>query len=160
MDNDKLLIEKITSGDIDHFKSLINKYQRLVSHVVFRLIENETDREDICQDIFLRVYQNLSKFKFESKLSTWIAKIAYNLCINHLGKKKVALFNDFTVENELLDNSSENNPLPDKIAEIRDISIHIRSEINGLPIQFRLILTLYHIDEMKYTEISKIMDLK
>ena len=159
MDNDKLLIEKITTGDLNQFKYLINKYQRLVMHIAFRIIENETDREDICQDIFLRIYQNLSKFKFEAKLSTWIARIAYNTCISHIDKKKVPLFDDVTVEDQLLENYSEDNPQPDKISEIKDTSIHIQSEINELPIQLRVILTLYHIDEMKYSEISKIMDL-
>ncbi len=74
MTNSRELIKKIISGDTHAFKSLIHDYQRLVCHVIFKMVTNEQDREDVCQDVFIKVYQNLSKFQFDSKLSTWIAK--------------------------------------------------------------------------------------
>ena len=98
MSDTKRLIDKILAGDNNAFKSLIEEYQRLVSHIVFRMINREADREDICQDIFIKVFQNLAEFKFESKLSTWIAKIAYNRCINFLEKKRIPLLDDFSPE--------------------------------------------------------------
>ncbi len=72
------LVNRIVAGNTRVFQTVIQEHQRLVSHIVFRMISNETDREDICQDVFMKVYQNLADFSFESKLSTWIAKIAYN----------------------------------------------------------------------------------
>ncbi|MDD3731276.1 MAG: sigma-70 family RNA polymerase sigma factor [candidate division Zixibacteria bacterium] len=65
----------------------MNQYLRLVNHVVFKMVSNDCDREDICQDVFIKAYQNLGSFKFDAKLSTWLARIAYNTCLNHLEKK-------------------------------------------------------------------------
>ena len=159
MSDNKRLIDKILAGDNNAFKSLIEEYQRLVSHIVFRMINREADIEDICQDIFIKVFQNLAEFKFESKLSTWIAKIAYNRCINFLEKKRIPLLNDFSPEDESLDSYSGDIIPPDKFAEERDISSRLQIEINDMPVQFRTILTLFHLDEMSYNEITKIMEL-
>ncbi len=159
MINPKLLVEKILSGNIEEFKTLVEDHQRLVSHIVFRMIPKQADREDICQDVFLQVYQNLGSFKFESKLSTWIARIAYNRCINYLEKKKTPLFDDLSPEEESIETQSEDSIAPDTFTEHQDRSSRLQVEIDKLPIQYRTILTLYHIDEMKYQEISHILEL-
>ncbi len=157
--NDTFLIKKIIAGDTNTFQILIDEYKRLVSHIVFKMINKETEREDICQDIFIKVYQNLSNFKYKSKLSTWIARIAYNTCINYLEKKKLPFFNDLTPGEESTDNISGNNLNPHKYTEKQDISAHLHSEINQMPVNYRTILTLYHIDEMSYKEIGEILNL-
>jgi len=155
----RLLIDKILAGDKKAFQAFIEEYQRLVSHIVFRMIPNESDREDVCQDVFIKLYQNLVYFQFESKVSTWIAKIAYNACINHLRKKKVPLFDDLSSEGESLDSLVGDNISPDEFTEERDIAFRLQSEIDKLPIHFQTILTLYHLDEMSYSEIAEIMKL-
>lgn len=152
-------IDKIISGDTKAYQSFIEEYQRLVMHIVFRMISNVADREDVCQDVFIKAYQNLSNFHFESKISTWLAKIAYNTCINYLKKKKVPLFNDFSTDGESIDNFLSDHASPDEFAERRDLSLRLQNEINKLPVQFRTILTLYHLDEMSYSEIVEIMGL-
>lgn len=159
MKNHKLLVEKILSGNIEEFKTLVEEFQRLVSHIVFRMIPKHADQEDICQDVFLQVYQNLGSFKFESKLSTWIARIAYNRCINYLEKKKTPLFDDLTPEEESIETQSEDSMTPETFTEHQDLSSRLQVEIDKLPIQYRTILTLYHLDEMKYQEICEIMEL-
>lgn len=156
----KYLIERILAGDTQAFHSLITEYQRLVSHIVFRMVLNETDREDVCQDVFIKVYRNLSKFQFESKVSTWVAKIAYNTCINYLKKKKVSLFDDFfSSPDESIDNYLRDSDSPVDFAVKEDLSSRLQNEINNLPPQFRTIITLYHLDEMRYGEIAEIMGL-
>lgn len=159
MKNPKLLVEKILSGNIEEFKTLVEEHQRLVSHIVFRMIPKQADQEDICQDVFIQVYQNLGNFKFESKLSTWIARIAYNRCINYLEKKKTPLFDDLSPEEESIETQSEDSIAPDTFTERQDRSSRLQVEIDKLPIQYRTILTLYHLDEMKYNEITGITGL-
>ena len=153
------LIKQIQAGDTNTFRLIVDQYQRLVIHIVCRMVSDTAYREDLCQDIFLKVYQNLYRFRFESKVSTWIAQIAYNTCINHLKKKKISLFDDRTGENELLENLSGDNKLPDAFVEQADRKSRIESEINKMKIRYRTILTLYHLEEMSYTEISQIMKL-
>ena len=159
MTESRHLIARIRAGDTHAFQSLIEQYQRLVTHIVFRMVSNTADREDLCQDIFLRVYQNIDGFRFESKVSTWIARIAYNMCINHLQKKKVPLYNDKTPETDSIEEISGTQNLPDAIVERRDMTSRIQTEIEGMDIRFRTILTLYHLDNMNYGEIAEIMNL-
>ena len=155
----KPLIEKSLAGDRNAFKALIEANQRLVMHVVYKMVSNRSDVEDICQDVFVKVYQNLTGFKHDSKLSTWIAKIAYNTTINYLEKKKVPLFDDLSPEEMTLDHLSGNGTAPDDLSEQGELSGILKDQIDHLPVQFRTILTLYHLDEMTYKEIGKIMDL-
>lgn len=167
MDQERLLVEKIISGDLQAFQQLIENYQRLVTHMVFRMILNESDREEICQDVFLKVYQNLSKFQFQSKLSTWISKITYNTCINYLQKKKALLFDDLKIGGESdsadfgrsssnLDSTIGEFPLPDETAISQEVSEMLYIELNKLPAQYRTIITLYHLDSLSYDEIAEI----
>ena len=155
----KSLVEKTLAGNRKAFESLVERHQRLVSHFVFRLIDKPEDREDVCQDVFLKVYENLGGFKFESKLSTWIARIAYNTCLNHLEKKKLPLFNDLTSDERSLDTVPGNIPGPHELAQGKELSVLLRSEIDKLPVHYRTVLTLYHLDQMSYNEISEIMSL-
>jgi RNA polymerase sigma-70 factor (ECF subfamily) len=156
----KLIVEKILSGDTKAFQTFVEEYKGLIGHIVFRMIKNKSDREDICQDIFIKIYQNLSEFKFESKITTWISKIAYNTCINYLEKKKFLLFNAYSNQDETPENFyPDDNITPDKFVEEKDISLHLQKVIDKMPHNLRAILTFYHIEEMSYQEISEIMNL-
>jgi RNA polymerase sigma factor (sigma-70 family) len=163
MEQDRKLIERILKGDRKAFQSLIESYQRLVSHVVFRMITGDEDRKEICQDVFMKVYEHLPSFQFNAKLSTWIAKIAYNTALNALQKKKTVLYfdgqaldNDSNPEDALTDEQSES---PDAILSRQEVSGFLLAAIESLPVQYRTILTLYHLDEMSYAEIEAITNL-
>lgn len=154
MDQDQNLIKKILAGHRRAFEDIIRKHQRLVNHIVFRMVPDGEEREDICQDIFMKVYSNLSRFRGESKLSTWIARIAYNRCVDYTSGRNAALTEGDC--GDLLEKTSDCNPLPDAVVENKDISNLLRSEIEKLPRLFRTVLTLYHLDQMSYAEIGYI----
>ena len=158
-EDSKQLIDKILAGDASAFVAIIRTHERLVTHIVFRIVNREADREDVCQDIFIKVYRNLPKFQFESKLSTWIGRIAYNTCINYLKKKKAALFDDCLTFDQPMDNYLSDLHTPEQFAVETDLNWRLQEEIEKLPVQFRTILTLYHLDEMSYAEIAEIMDM-
>lgn len=159
MDQDRALIERILAGDTAAFTEFIAQYQRLVSHIVYRMINNATDREDICQDVFIGIYRGLAEFRFESKVSTWVGRVAYYRCLNYLEKMKIPLFEDFSGGDQTVDDVAGPAPRPDEYAEVQDVSVRVREEIGGLPEQYRVIVTLYHLDEMSYAEIGEIMKL-
>jgi RNA polymerase sigma factor (sigma-70 family) len=168
MDQERLLVDKILNGDLQAFQQFVEKYQRLVTHMVFRMILNESDREELCQDVFLKVYQNLSKFQFQSKLSTWISRITYNTCINYLQKKKAILYDDLTIRENDSDSSSLDGgasnldslkgelPQPDESTISQETTELLYAELNNLPAQYRTIITLYHLDNLSYEEIGEI----
>ncbi|MFZ5979623.1 MAG: RNA polymerase sigma factor [Candidatus Zixiibacteriota bacterium] len=155
--DDKQLINSILSGNQEAYRIFIKKYVRLVNHVVFKMIANETDREDVCQDVFIKAYQNLKNFKFESKISTWIARIAYNTCINYLEKRQIPLYEDVRSEQETLEDHPGNIITPDDFTVDRNLAYKLCQEIDELPVNYGLILSLYHLQEMSYLEIAKIL---
>jgi RNA polymerase sigma factor (sigma-70 family) len=149
------MIRQVLAGDKDAFRLLVENYQNLVVHIVFRMVKSREDREDICQDVFMKIYQNLPGFRGQSKLSTWIARIAYNTCINHLEKKRVLVSNDLMIENYVSENSDESIH---KDIEEGDIKEKLTAAIELLPEIFRIVITLYHLEGMKYQEISQVLD--
>lgn len=134
------------------FTFLVNRYQKLVVHITGRLIQRNDELEDICQEVFLKVYQNLGKYRNECKLSTWIATIAYNTSVNYLRKyKKGDEVNpdDSAALRNLADYKSND-------FERTDLHRYIRDQIELLPVQYRTVLTLFHLDEFSYQEIEQI----
>lgn len=170
MDTDKALVDKIVQGNRHAFRELIERFERLVCHVVFRLVTNETDREEICQEVFVKVYRNLGQFNFQSKLSTWIARIAYHTSINYLQKKKIPLFEDVAerendqresglAKNEGISIVADREPISDEQLRRSEMTGFLRKEIERLPALYRAVVTLYYLEEMSINEISEIMDL-
>jgi len=155
----ELQIQEILEGDKVAFRALVEQHQRLVSHIVFRMVSHKEDREDTCQEVFFKIYQNLCNFRSESKLSTWIAQIAYNACIDYLKKRKLTLLDDLPSGEQPLESFSEDNQHPDKLTDKREISLLLQVEIDKMPVHFRTILTLYHLDGMSYYEIGEILSL-
>jgi len=157
VDGNLRLVERILVGETEAFKELVEEHQRLVGHIVFRMISDPGDREDICQEIFMKVYKSLARFRGDSKLSTWIATIAYNRCYDYLNARKISLMDD--ISEDMLVNIPSSDKSPDQKTENGDISELLKGEIELLPPQARTIITLFHLDECSYEEIGKIMNL-
>ncbi len=153
------IIKRVLSGDAEAFRELVESCQRLVAHIVYRMIPNETEREDICQEVFLKAYRNLGGFKHNCKFSTWIGQIAYNTSLNYLDKKKLVLFDDITPEEMTFDSQPADSPWPSELSEANELSECLKREIAGLPGHYATIVALYHLEEMTYDEIGKIMKL-
>jgi RNA polymerase sigma factor (sigma-70 family) len=155
MNEDALLVSRILKGDMQAFKALVQQHQRLVVHMVGRLINDKQDVEDICQEVFLKVYQKLSGFSFQSKLSTWIATIAYRTAVNYLKKKNRMMMDDIE-EGGLDAKYGVESDTPERLFERKNLHIFIHQEIEKLPPQYRIVLTLYHLEGMQYAEIEEI----
>jgi len=151
------LTDRILAGESGAFEELVNQHQRLVNHVVFRMIPDKDDRLDICQDVFMKVYQNLGSFRADAKLSTWIARIAYNRCVDYLSKKRIPV-SDQPLE-EAVQFVAGREIGPDDRTAGRDVRKILEGEIERLPVQYKTIITLFHLEEMSYDEIGKIMKL-
>ena len=129
------------------------------------MVPNGYDRKDIAQDIYLRTFQKLGSFRFQSKLSTWIAQIAYNTCINYLEKKKLVLTDNINYDNE--DESVETvnskidffNNETEKIIFKKELSEILKTEIDKLPPVYKTLISLYHNEELSYSEIAEITGL-
>jgi RNA polymerase sigma factor (sigma-70 family) len=164
LDKEFDLVRKILDGDQRKFEQIIKIHERLVTHIVFRMVSDNVDREEICQEVFIKVYQNLSGFNFNAKLSTWIAKIAHNHCINYLRKHKLNLLDDMShpddnSEIQFTESLHTKSISPDTESEQKDRAEIIKKEIEKLPENYKIILTLYHIDELSYKDIGDAVDM-
>jgi RNA polymerase sigma factor (sigma-70 family) len=157
--DDRQLIRDILQRKAGAFEELILAYKRLVMHIVFRMIHHPSDREDICQDVFLKIYQNLASFRQEAKLSTWIGRIAYNSCLNHIEKKKDHLLEDYWQPDQNWEDLQGLTTSPAEAAELSDLNSKVQMEIAKMPANQRTALTLYHVDGLGYQEIAEVMNL-
>ena len=156
MADDRSLISRIQSGDRQAFRLFIKQNERLVAHMVGRLIDRAEDREEICQDVFMRVYEKLGEFNFQSQLSTWIGTIAYRHAVNHLRKKKI-LVSDIPDEESFTKHFIAKEEDPQEALSEKETEEYVLAFIEQLPLQYKSVLTLYHLDGKNYLEIVEIM---
>lgn len=149
---EKEIISLIVKGDTRAFSFLVEKYQNLIFHVVRRILPGQMDAEDVCQEVFVKIYKSIGTFKQNSKLSTWIARIAYFTALNHLKKnKRYDTYDDLEITLTI------ESPVdgPDDILIKKNTAAHVNRMIAKLPEQYRLILTLFHLEEFSIEEIHE-----
>ena len=150
-----LLIRQVQAGDRLAFNAFIKKYQRLVAAIVFRMVYNTADREELSQEVFLKIFAHINEFQGAAKISSWIGRITSNTCINHLRKKRLPLFDDIAGPGQTLENVAGNSSTPEYLNEQANSNLNLQREIDRLPAHYRLILTLFHFSEMNYEEIGQ-----
>ncbi len=156
MNEDEIIVERIIQGDQNAFRELIQMHEKLVYHMISRLVDKKEDREDLCQEVFLKVFRKLPGFRFQSRLSTWIATIAYRMALNHLKKTKKWQISELDYASyKLKDNSSQ----ADVNMNRNDLCQQVHQMIRQLPEQYRIVLTLYHLEDMPYAEIALVCDM-
>jgi RNA polymerase sigma factor (sigma-70 family) len=154
MIDDRTLVTNVLAGDVKAFSLLITQHEKLVAHMIGRLVKKEEEREELCQDVFLRVHDKLGEFTFQSRLSTWIATIAYRYAINHLRKQKM-LFSDIPDEEGFTKRFIE-EANPESVVEEQDMDAFVLKLVDQLPPQYKAVLTLYHVEGMSYPEICEV----
>jgi RNA polymerase sigma-70 factor, ECF subfamily len=160
---EKELIRMHCMPDIK-FNDIFNTYQKPIYNYVLRMVRDYNIAEELTQDIFVKTYKNLSSFRGDSKLSTWIYGIATNSCLDHLrtsdykkGKNTSAIILDILPEETSVDGiqrilSIEEDLIKSEMAEC------IRDYIESLPGDFRTVIILHDLEGFKNREISKILD--
>lgn len=153
--DEKILVQQVLSGDRKAFERLVRQYERLVLHIVNPMIGNTADREDLCQEIFIKVYQRLHGFEFRSRLSTWIGTIAWNACVNFLQKKRPLTVGDLFAADETL--SPDSPPTPEDLLIKKQEAKHLTAAIEQLPVAQKTVLLLFHHDDLGLEEIAQIL---
>lgn len=157
--SDKELIESTLNGNDYSFSQLVSRYQDLIYTLSVRITKNEQIAEEVAQDAFVKAYKSLKSFEHKSKFSTWLYKIAYNLSLNALKKdnRSKEVFSDMELSvSEQTGNLSDNYKSLLDITDDDNISQILNECINELPQKYGSVLTLFHLNQLKYEEISKI----
>jgi RNA polymerase sigma-70 factor (ECF subfamily) len=152
------------SGDRAAFTDLVELYKDKIYHLAFRMLGNSQEAEDMTQETFLRVFRNLDRYDETLKFSTWIYRIATNLTIDRLRKRKMtySLDADVTVEGEGLDWYSilaSSEPGPEGQIVLSDMQRRIREAIDTLPKKYKSVIILKYLHDMSLQEISDVLDM-
>ena len=153
--SDAELIEKVKSGDNTGFNKIILKYQKQVYRFARRLLNEHDDADDVTQEVFIRLYNSINDFRGDSKLSTYIYRITYNLCLNHIKKKNRFQKMHVNIEQENnLTSGKDTNPEHDFV--IKEKQKLIKKAYNSLPEKQKAIFNLRFYENLSYEEISEI----
>jgi len=156
---DIILIEDAIAGKQEAYKRLMDKYRQLIYNLIFRMIRNKEDVQDLTQEAFIKAFNSLDKFDKQFSFSTWLFKIATNNCIDYLRKKKL---NTFSIDKDIgIDDDDFQFEIPDseRIPDRNIIDTErkkiLEEAIENLPSKYKSVILLRHRDENDYEEIAK-----
>jgi len=160
---DEELVARSQKGDIDAFEELVNRYERKIYTVAYRIIGNPDDASDLTQEAFLKAFQGIRNFRGEASFQTWVSRIVTNVCRDELRKRyrkpvdwleeKITL-----EEGEVTRQVPSNEPGPEEIYEKKELQERLQELIATLSPEFRLALVLRDIQGFSYEEIAEQLD--
>nr|WP_321233182.1 RNA polymerase sigma factor [uncultured Psychroserpens sp.] len=157
-------IEELKNKSRASYAKLLDDFQHKVFATCLSFVPNKEDAEDIAQDVFVELFNSISKFKGQSKLSTWIYKITTNKCLEFIRKrntkKRFAFLQSLSRDNFEIDRTNYFTEMnhPGIILENKERSETLFLAINGLPEAQRIVFTLHKVDGKSYQEVSDITE--
>ena len=156
---DDILVQRILKGDRPAFRMLVNRYQNLVFTLVLRIVGTREEAEEIAQDVFMKVYSNLSSFEGKAKFSSWIYRIAYNTALTKIRNQRPDISS--------LDNEKTADAMTNKVGSVvyNDAEKTFRVEyvskaINMLEPEDATVITLFYLSEQSIDEIAQILNIE
>ena len=160
---DEQLMERVINGDMDAFENLVCRYQDRIINFTYRMVKNYEVAEELAQETFLRVFRKAHTFRLNARFSTWLYRIASNLSINEIKKKKrapVVSLERFTSENRNeinLPAFGDEFHSPDRQLLNKELKEAIERNIQEIPSRYRSAFILRDIQGLSYEEIAGIL---
>lgn len=158
---DLRLVERCQQGRLEHFGELVARYQTRIYNMAYRMVHSREEAEDITQETFLNVYRALGTFRGD-RFSPWIYKIASNLCLDYLRRRRpatVSLDAPVGPEGDIPREIADETFLPEEAALIGSLGLDVQQAIDRLPDKYKSVLVLRHIEDLTYEEIAEILNL-
>ena len=146
-------IQKCQHGDSTAFEYILKQYQQMIFTLSFRILCNEADAKDATQDTFIKVWQNISTYSQKYKFSTWIYRIASNICFDKLRKEQTSF------DIDIVDNIMYSEPNQEGAINYKELINFIKNIADGLPPKQKLVFILSELEELGADEISIITGL-
>lgn len=154
---DHALVHDVLANREGAFTALVEHHQRLVWHLVYRMVQHPEDCRELCQEVFLHVHRKLEQFRFESALATWIGRIAYNVAVRHLQRRKLPFLEPVEDGISPTEALADDFDLAAACAD-ENLLAHMHAALESLPAIPRTVLTLYYLEEMNVSDVAAIMD--
>jgi RNA polymerase sigma-70 factor (ECF subfamily) len=157
--SDPQLISEYIKGDEKSLEILVKRYLKPVYNLAYGYTHNQADAEDVAQEVFVKIWKNISKFNTEKSFKSWIFAIAKNTALDTLKKKRAIPFSMFeTIDgNSIADTVADKRPLASEIAEYKENEAIIAESVMKLPLKYRNIVNL-RLKDMTFKSIAEIMD--
>jgi RNA polymerase sigma-70 factor (ECF subfamily) len=155
------LVTRAVAGREDSFEELVRRYQRPIAAYVYRMVGDYDSALDLTQEVFIKVYNSLGRYRSEFKFSTWIYKIAHNSAVDHLRRystREQSLINEFDGEQRELPIESR-RPSPEQESERAERRAEIEQVVHSLPTAYRELVLLRHSHDLSYDEIADVTGL-
>jgi len=155
--DDRVLVRRAQQGDQAAFAELVTRHQRYVYNLAYRLLRETGEAEDLAQEAFLRVWRGLGNFRGEARFTTWLYRIVTNLCYNRLASLRRQLLDAGEGGVDALALPSDGDP--PAVVEVAERRAFLHRQIVALPDKYRLVITLFYLQEFSYQEIAQVLDL-
>ena len=155
------LVERALVGREECFEELVRRYQRPIAAYTYRLVGNYESALDLTQDVFIKIYSSLHRYRPEYKFSTWIYKIAHNAAVDHLRRNAVREQSIVAQsDGETYDLPIESNlPTPEQLSERAERRSEIEALVSQLQPIYRELVVLRHAQDLSYDEIAEVTNL-
>jgi RNA polymerase sigma-70 factor (ECF subfamily) len=156
LDEDGILVTRCQNGEKVAFGILVRKYQDLVYRLIYRLLGKTPDIEDIAQEVFIRAYEGIGKFRQDATFSTWLTRI----CINYCQKQRRKIKRDLTSLEQLMSNGCDfpaTSVAPDCALEYEERNQLVRKAIDNLPPKYRIVIILRYFEDYSCEQIAEIL---
>ena len=155
------LLAKAITGREDGFEELVRRYQRPITNYVYRMVGNYDAALDVTQEVFIKVYNSMTRYSSEYKFSTWLYRIAHNAAIDYMRRNSV---NQQSLETENADGTYQlqiesTQPNPEQERERSEWRKEIKTVVKCLPQVYRELILLRHAQDLSYDEIAEITNL-
>ncbi len=158
---DSELVARAINGREESFEELVRRYQRPIAAYVYRMVGDYDAALDLTQEVFIKVYGSLARYRSEFKFSTWIYKIAHNASIDHLRRttsRDQALVSEVDGEQYELPVRS-GKPTPEQEYAGKERRAEIESVVSQLPAAYKELIVLRHSHDLSYDEIAEVTGL-
>ncbi|MFD1360938.1 RNA polymerase sigma factor SigW [Lentibacillus salinarum] len=156
-------VKQVKRGDQSAFADVVTFYQHKIYQHCYRMLGNRHEAEDIGQETFIRAYVNIHSFDDNRKFSTWLYRIATNLVIDRIRKRKPDYYLDAEIKGTdgltMYSQLAADNRLPEEEVEGWELQDYITEKIAGLPPKYRSVIMLRYLEEFSLKEISEILDI-
>lgn len=153
---DEALVEKARNGDLDAYDRLVCRYRERIYQTIFRFTRSHSDTDDLVQDAFLRAFQELKRFRQMSGFYTWLYRIAVNLSLNFIKRRKKEMARE-PYDDRRIEPGRPAVSSPESASLASELSDRINEAVEALPLHYRSSFVLVALEGMSHAEVAKVL---